>query len=249
MFAIEIITKLAEYTLGDLGKKIISRGSDPKRKFAKDLLSCYQATKDYRRLCNELLESLEKRRREPFKSERRHEIYEVQKISDRIAESVEVIVGKFSFQGWNELYDEILYGQASNEKAKKRYDILEIYDPNLAALLKHATASDIWIAGIASQLSRVKADWYTQQIIILNPDTTNISEALDAYNEAVNIVRWGKTLDVSKFPKYLTVLGFNDNDDLVLLIQTLRQNIFLIDNLVEAMAKFMKSNFVFEDLL
>jgi hypothetical protein len=88
MFPVDIIASLIETILGDVGKDIIGKGRDPKRRFARDLFTVYDAAKEYRSWCEFLLEMLERERR--LDTEQRMSwstAYTAQKVSDDLVES------------------------------------------------------------------------------------------------------------------------------------------------------------------
>lgn len=246
MFPIELISKIVEIILGDLGKNLIAKSYDSKRKFARELFSYYEAVKAYKRLCIDLLELVERERRlVPSHRLSPGTANKIQLISNKMTQLISIIVGKFEDE-WTHKLRKAIYGESSSKQAKKRFNVLELHDSELAQLMQHANSMDTSVEYLASLMSRQVVNWNEQQIMMLSPHAKDVSCVAVAV-ESIN--RWGSNINEENLVKHLKAIKFTDDKDYEILKNLLTHNIDVIDKLAESIANFLKSYASLEDLL
>jgi len=255
MFPIDIIASLIETILGDVGKDIVGKGRDPKRRFARDLFTVYDAAKEYRSWCVFLLEMLEReRRKQPDRRMSSHTAYEAQKVSDNLVALVRIMMGTFQS-------DLLRNGQgrrrSSDAAARKKFKVLEIYDAHLAAVLERAMRIDMGIAYIAGAMSQQKFDDETQDILFLDPtsaeDVRAVIDCIDDFEDGEGRASFlgGNRYDLEKrkIAKFFRRANFAKDEDFAMFAALLRRAISVIDEFTETMATFIKANYKIEELL
>src|ERR1041384_3958569 len=142
MFPTEIISRIVEAILGDLGKNLIAKSRDSKRQFARNLLAFYDASYDYELECQYLLNILDRDRADnPKEGIRSYVADDAQRTSERMTKSVSKMVGLFSRdlpRSWHDYLDE-----KPSKEAQRRFTLIEIYGSDLAALMKRAATIDL----------------------------------------------------------------------------------------------------------
>jgi hypothetical protein len=244
MFPVELISKIVEIILGDIGKNILAKGRDSKRKFARDLFSYYESVKDYRRLCVDLLKLVERERRLiPSHRLSPGTAKKIQSISDEMTELISIIVGKFEGE-WTDHLREAVHGESPSKEAKKRFDVLELYDSQLAVLVNRANSMDTSVAYLASLLSRQKVNWDDQQIMMLSPCATDLPVAVESIYGG-----WWRDKNERELVKSMQAIKFADDMDYEILRNLIVHNMEVIDELAKSIAEFLKSYVALEDLL
>jgi len=243
MFPIALITKIVETILGDVGKDLVSKSRSSKRRFARSLFSYYETVKDYRTHCTDLLSLLE-RERELVPSHRMTPgtAKNIQRISDEMTDVITTIVGQFEGEWSSRLRGE-LYGESPSKQAKKRFNVVELYDAQLAKLIDQANTMDTHIAYLASELSQLQVNWETQEILLLNPAEADISKIVELFEGR------GRMINSNEIISQFQVLKFTEDEDFEIMRTLLSKNVEAIDKLVEGIANFMKVNFHLEDIL
>jgi hypothetical protein len=251
MFPVELLSRIVEIVLGDVAKDAVKRGQDRKRRFARELFGYYEVVKEYRQLCQELI-SLVEREKQLVPSGRmtpgtaRH----IQEVSLRMAERVETLVGAFEGELWD--YRRDPEGGDSKPDARRRFGVLEVYNSQLARLMDCANHMDHHVSHLAKQMSALWVDWDKQQLTFLEPSP----EGVAAYIEGI-----GLRLDIGglqarepEVPGSATLRGFVTIEfekaaDCILLVDTLKKNVSAIDELLEAIAAFLREKVEMADLL
>lgn len=240
MFPSDLIGKLIETVLGELGKDILARNRDPKRRLARELLAYYEVIKEYRASCTELLSLLERERRLiPNKRISLGAAKEIQQLSDKMTKLVGQIVGTFESEWCREFRTSRIHGRPSRHKTK-RYHVLEIYDPRLAELAAYADGLDTLASSLASSLSQQHVDWETQELTLLDP-AADFKGALQAIRES-----WRRRGHLAA--PFRTIHLTND-DDFDILRGVLRETTDVIDRTLEGVAAFLRTHFEIGDLL
>jgi hypothetical protein len=255
MFPVDIIASLIKTILGDVGKDIIGKGRDPKRRFARDLFRVYDAAKEYRSWCAFLLKMLERERRlEPDKRMSASTAYEAQKVSDDLVELVRVMMGTFQSDLLRNLEKP---RRSSDDAASKKFKVLAIYDAHLATLLERAMAIDMGIAYIAGAMSQQKFDEKTQDILFLDPtsadDVSAVIDCIDDFKDGKGRASFigGDRYDLEKrqIAKFFRRANFTKDEDFAMFAELLRRSMAVIDEFTASMASFIKKNYAMDELL
>ena len=245
MFPPELLGKLMDILLGEVAKDIFDRGSSVRRRFARDMLSYYEVIKEYRELCNDLIETLERERLlVPNKRITIGTAKRFQELSDKMSEKIYRI-----FETTEQEQDVIRkakLGKSPRVRNSKRRLAIELYDKKLAELMNVANYTDYNTAYFASELSKQYIDWATQKIKLANIMGVSLT--------SIPIVpAWGRTQYNDMIPEKQSLLykefDFTQDNDFQELISIFQKNMKVIDRLVGRLRNFMKDNFTIDELL
>jgi len=130
MFPLDLLQKLVEIVLGDTIKNELQRRRDPKRKFARELLTLYEDIGRYRALCVELLHELEQEHQLiPSGRITPGTAADIQRLSADMQSLVKTILDRFGSEIHHLLWKRTRSGDR-HERA-----VLEIHDPQLTQLM------------------------------------------------------------------------------------------------------------------
>jgi hypothetical protein len=147
--------------------------------------------------------------------------------------------------------------RSEDTAASKKFNVLEIYDAHLAALLKRAMAIDMGIAYIAGAMAQQKFDSKTQAILFLDPssadDVIAVIDSVRDFKDGVGRASFSgrDTYDLEKrqIAKFFRSANFTKDEDFALFAELLRRGMSVIDEFTESMAKFIKANYALDELL
>lgn len=248
MFPIELVVKIAEIVLAEVGKgvgnSLLSRQQDSRKKFGRDLFAFYEELNEYVEACHNLAYRLENTDFE------RLDVDTANSLGNKLANITGNLVDKF-FPALEKYYEAAgfeLTGRKPSKRAKRRAAVMDMYDHQLVLLIRTAYQTDMDLISLIKQIDRIYFDDNSGQALVYFPINNDLTPILP-------YLGWGSPLQhpanyTGELPLPISKIWLCDYPQLSQkLVALLLHNIKVVKALQVQMKKTIQKHFTIDDLL